>query len=59
MLAYVHIIIKMWVEKVWKCIQMLLVVAYITDIMSNVLFLLILFIIDEQYYLVNSKKNKK
>lgn len=59
MLAYVHIIIKMWVEKVWKCIQMLLVVAYITDIMSNVLFLLILFIIDEQYYLVNPKKNKK
>lgn len=58
MLAYVHIIIKMWVEKVWKCIQMLWVVAYITDIMSNVLFLLILFIIDEQYYLVNPKKNK-
>lgn len=37
---------------------MLLVVAYIIDIMSTVLFLLILFVIDEQYDL-NPKKNKK
>ena len=38
---------------------MLLAVAYIIELVSNILFLLILFVVDEQYYLVNPTKNKK
>lgn len=38
---------------------MLLVVVCITEIMSAILFLLIVFVINEKYYLDKSKKNNK